>query len=138
MESVNVKIDDGIVERIVQAEIQAHVAAALGKYSDLIPGIVSAALSYQVNSEGERSRYDSDNKYTYLEAFVKKSIQEAAKEAFREHMAEIKPKLKAALRAELKKAARADQFAALITDQLATGITSNWRISTEIKLPGQD
>jgi len=138
MEAATIKIDQSIIDSVIRAEVQAAIAGALGKREDLIKDVVSGALAIKVDSDGRPDRGGYRDSKTYLEWFVNKAIQEAAKEAFTEYLEAMKPKLRAELVRQIKKQTSAEALAGVLLDGVTKSIESGWRISVTMKLNGDE
>ena len=85
---VSLKVDEQMVSKILEKQIQAAIVAQLGNQDKLIEKAVGVALSEKVSDNGTVSKYSSDNKYDFLEVLATKSVREAATEALKEWLAE--------------------------------------------------
>jgi len=132
-EMVSLKIDPEIVRNSLDKRIQAAIVSQLGNTDELIGGIVSLALKRKVDRDGNLGRYDSDNKYDFLEAMASKSIRQAAEEALREWLDANKAKVKNAVLKELQKPSRQRSIAKSFADAVENSLECSWRMSCDIK-----
>jgi len=129
---VDIKIDQSIIKPIMEKQIAAAIIQNLGKEAELIEKMVGIVLSQKVDSEGKPPRYPSDGKYDYLEFMVKKGIQDAAQEAFREWLKESTDKIKQAVVAELKKPARQRTMANAFVDAIEKSLKCSWNMTCNV------
>jgi len=134
---VSMKIDDGIVRSVLEKQIQAAIAANLGSQEGLIAKAVTIALRDKVSSNGTKSKYDSDNKFDYLEVISNRAIQAAAKEALCDWLANNSKKIRNAVLTEIKKPARQKSLAKAFADAVETSIKTNWRTDVSISFDTQ-
>ena len=131
-ENATVAIPNDVIIPIVQAKIQASIVEALGKHGDLIEKAVAAALGQKVDSTGKVDKYDSYNKFTFLEAQANIYMQEAAKEALKEYMVQAKESLKARVKKELEK--KSTLLASALVDGLARGVETAYGLTITVSL----
>lgn len=130
MSGVNIGISEDLVLPIIEQRINAAVVAALGKEQDLIENVVSAALSQKVSSSGRVSDYSGANRYTFLEAFCRNAIQEAARQAMQEWITENKPQLVAAMKKQIT--ASPSKLVKAFTDGIADSAKSAWAFQVNV------
>ena len=136
-EMVSLKIDPGMVSAVLEKKIQAAIVSQLGDQDKLIAQAVSVALSQKVSSDGKTSRYDSDNRYDFLEILAKNSIHEAAKGALKEWLEENSHKVKDAVLKELKKPSRQRSIAVAYADAIENSLTAKWNMNCNIEFKEQ-
>ena len=91
--SVNMQVDEKLVQEVVQQQITAAISAELMKVDKtIIDGIVNGVLKQAVDSGGKPTNYSSNT--NFLVWLVRKSIREAASAAVQEYVAEQKEVLK--------------------------------------------
>ena len=95
IDTVNVKISDGLIRPIVETKIRAAIVAEMSKDPQkLIDAIVTEALDYKVGTDGKLSRHSYDNKHRWLSVVLSNIIREEAKRALAELIEENKDKIK--------------------------------------------
>ena len=133
-EMVSLKVDEAMVSSILEKQIQAAIVQQLGNQDDLIAQAVKVALSQKVDYNGNHNtRYESDNRYDFLEILASNSIREAAKEALQEWLAENSGKVREAVLNELKTPSRQRSIAVAYADAIEHSITSRWNMSCNIE-----
>ena len=99
--SVNMQVDEKLVQEVVQQQITAAISAELMKVDkSIIDGIVNGVLKQAVDSDGKVTAYSSNT--TFLVWLVRKSIRDAASVAVQEYVAEQKEILKKSIVKTLK------------------------------------
>src|SRR3990167_123719 len=76
MSGLNISVDPNLVEPIVRAEIEAAIVAQLNNVPDLVPKLVQAAMADKVDERGNKGRYDSENKYLFIDVLCRNAIQD--------------------------------------------------------------
>ena len=129
---VSLKVDESMVSKILEKQIQAAIVAQLGKQEDLIEQAVKVALSKKVNHEGNVDSYSSYNTHDFLEVLASKSIREAATEALREWLNENKVKVRNAVLKELATPSRQRSIATAYADAIESSLKCNWNMTCNI------
>lgn len=130
---VSLKVDETMVSKILEKQIQAAIVAQLGNEEELIEKAVKVALSKKVSIDGTVSRYDSDNTHDFLEVLASKSIREAATEALREWLKTNQEKVKEAVLIELNKPNRQRSIATAYADAIENSLKCNWNMACNIQ-----
>lgn len=133
MSGLTVDIDQGLVEPIIRAHIEAAIVCQLEQDENLIPKLVQAALAHKVDHDGKRSKYSSDNKYLYIDMLCKKAIQSAARQAMKEYIGENTERLQVEVKKQLE--SHTGTLAKIFVDSLVGGLKSEWRFSVNVDLP---
>lgn len=129
---VSLKIDESMIKTILEKQIQAAIVAQLGTQEELIGQAVHVALSHKVSTDGNVSKYSSDNTHDFLEVLAAKSIREAATEALREWLKENQVKIKNAVLKELNTPKRQSSIAAAYADAIESSLKCSWNMSCNI------
>jgi uncharacterized protein with von Willebrand factor type A (vWA) domain len=130
---VSLKVDETMVSKILEKQIQAAIVAQLGKQDQLIERAVVVALSKKVNNEGNVDSYSSYNTHDFLEVLASKSIREAATEALKEWLAINREKVKEAVLKELEKPNRQRSIATAYADAIENSLKCNWNMTCNIQ-----
>ncbi len=130
---VSLKISEDMINGIVSKQIQQAIVKELGSAEEYMEALISAALHQKVSQSGEISRYNSENKYDYLDLLLKKKIQEAAKEALQEYIKENADKLKDALKKELEKTATKNELVKMFIEGASKAFEYSWRFDCNVK-----
>jgi hypothetical protein len=130
---VSLKIDETMVSKVLEKQIQAAIVAQLGNQEQLIERAVSVALSKKVNSDGKVDQYSSYNTHDFLEVLAAKSIREAATEALKEWIHENQVKIKNAVLKELNTPTRQRSIATSYANAIEESLKCNWNMTCNIQ-----
>lgn len=130
---VSLKVDETMVSKILEKQIQAAIVAQLGNQDQIITKAVQVALSQKVNSDGKIDSYSSYNTHDFLEVLASKSIREAATEALKEWLADNRERVKKAMLDELKKPTRQRSIAVAYADAIENSLKCNWNMTCNIQ-----
>ena len=130
---VSLKISEDMINGIVSKQIQQAIVKELGNAEEYMEALISAALHQKVSKSGEISRYDSENKYDYLDIMLKKKIQETAKVALQEYIKENADKLKDALKKELEKTATKNELVKMFVEGASKAFEYSWRFNCDVR-----
>lgn len=131
-EMVSLKVDQTMVESVLQKQIQAAIVSQLGNQEQLIGNLVNLAMTKKVDAKGNTDSRDYYNKYEFLEVLTTTSIQTAAKEALKEWLADNATLIKAAVLEELKKPDRQRSIATAYADAIEHSLKCSWGMSCNI------
>ena len=67
-----------MIKDVVSKQIQQAIVRELGNTQEYMEALVGNALHQKISKDGTVSRYDSDNKYDYLDVLLRKNIQESS------------------------------------------------------------
>lgn len=96
-----IELSKDLIEPIVRAQLQASITAALGRADQLVGAVVQSVMNTQVDSDGRKSSYRSDQ--TLIGWMADRAIKDAAMEAIKEWFADNREKLKVMLKKEIEK-----------------------------------
>lgn len=130
---VNLEIDKDLVREIMTKKIQSVIAASVGDPEEFISGVVRAALKQKVDDRGKVSRYDSDNKFDFLDILTANTVKAAAKELLDEWLTEKKEVLKQVLKKELDKKSTQNKMIKAFVETFEDSIRYNWNFKADIK-----
>lgn len=101
--NMNLEINEEVVKTIFQQSLNQAIIDSMGNKEEYMSALINSALQQKVDDRGQKSRYNSDNKYTFIDIQVKNAIKEASKEAIHEYIKENKDLLKATVKKEMEK-----------------------------------
>jgi hypothetical protein len=136
MSGMTVNVDKELVEPIVRAEIEAAIVCQLQNTENLIPNLVTAALSDKVDERGKKSQYRSSNKYLYIDILCRDAIKDASREAMKEYIEENTEKLALEVKKQIRKSEA--ELARIFVDGLVGSLKSSWNFKIDVRLPGDD
>ncbi len=129
---VSMKVDDDVVKAVIEKQIQAGIVMQLGNQEDLIAKAVTKALSVKSRSDGTFGRYESDNKFDFLEVLTTNAIRKAATEAMHEWVKVNSEKIKAAVLKELKKPTRQKSLAVAFANCVEDSLKCRWNMKCDV------
>ena len=101
MANPTLQIPSDVINPIIEANIQAAVAQALGPVSNRISEFVTTVLRMNVDSEGKPSSYG--NSKPWIDWAIGDALRRAAKAAIDEQVEKLKDQMKAHIATELTK-----------------------------------
>ena len=137
-EMVSLELNQDMVKSVLDKQIQAAIVSQLGSQDDLIAKAVSMALNNKVDRHGNKSRYDSDNKYDFLEQLANNQIQKAATDGVGEWLKDNSSKIKDAVLKEMKKPNRQRSMATSFANAIEESIQCSWNMQCNIHFTEKD
>lgn len=131
-EQATVNIPKDILEPIVRAQVTAWIIKAFGDPAELIASVVERALSQKVDETGKVSSYQSENKFTMIEALSRKMIHEIAKRMLQDYMETQRPKIEKALKATLSR--QHGKFGTAMIEGLTKAIDNKYRFECSLSI----
>ena len=128
-DQIDIKVSEDLVKGILESKVQAAITEALSKDQGIVESVVHAALSCKVNADGKRSTYDSENKFTYLDALCKKTIQAAAESAIKKWAEERQKSLEAEFLKQLQTKKTSSMIVKACVSGLVEATKSKWNFS---------
>ncbi|MBX8939236.1 MULTISPECIES: hypothetical protein [Enterococcus] len=101
--NMNLEINEEVIQTIFRETLNQSIVTAMGNKEEYMSALINSALTQKVDEEGNVSKYSYENKFSFLDAHVKKTIREAAKDAINEYLQENKEILKAVVKKEMEK-----------------------------------
>lgn len=133
---VNISVGKDMVLPIIEAKIQAAIVGALGDSNLIVEKMTQDFLAKKVNSEGFVTRYESDNKYTLVEAICRKALRTATEAAVLKAIEERKPEIEKAVANALKRSP--SRFAKALVGGLADSTKNAYRFRFNVSLEERD
>jgi len=131
MDTVDIKISEDLIKGIIETKVQTAIAEALSSERTVVEQVVSAALTCRVDQNCNRSKYDSDNKYTYIEALCKKLIRDAATQAVQQWAESKQAELEKEFLRQLQTKKTSSKVVAACVDGLSEATKNHWRFSVQ-------
>lgn len=130
--NVSVEISEDLVRPIIEAKIHAAIAREMAKdRDDLLEKLVQGAMVQKCNTHGQVSQYSYDNNTTFIEVITKQAIQNAAREAMREFMADNTTRIKELVKKEFSK--KQATLAKAMVDGMVENMKSDYRFTVDCK-----
>jgi len=130
---VNIQINKDLIIPIIQSKIKGAMVEALGEEKNLIETVVDHILNLKVDEDGKVSNYSSSNQYKWIDIVLKKSIEETAREVFKEYLDENRDKIKLEIHKQLRTRKGLAGFVNKLFDGVAEAVDSNWKFSAHFK-----
>lgn len=131
MSAPTFQIPQDVIQPIIQANITAAIAQALGGSANVLEKAISTILSTQVDGEGKPSSYSHHSHRSWLDWAVGDAIRKAARAAIEEQIATLQVALKEQMVAQLTK--KNSPLIKQIAEGLAAGAFSpeaiKWRLT---------
>jgi len=103
MNQPTLSIPKDIIEPIVQANITAAIAGAMGPSGEVMRAAIASILSTKVDSDGKPSSYSHSSHKTWIDWAIGNAIKDAARLAIEEQTESLKESIKQYIASELKK-----------------------------------
>lgn len=130
---LDLKVDQDYVAEAVKQSVLMGIAESLNGKNEIVSQIVSMTLKTKVDKYGKISSYSSDNKYTLLEYYVRKMIEEVTAEEMKNMVNEHREEIAKTIRAELQKKANYSKFVDRFIDNVATAVSNSWCPRIEVE-----
>jgi len=134
MSDINLSISKEVVTPIVEAQIKGAVLSALGGSTELIERVVNHILFQKVDKDGKTSSYSSDNKFTWIDMVLTKTIQQAAEEAIKVELVGAAKQIKDVLVRQLQSKKGSELAAKALLSALNGSFEKSWKSSIKIDL----
>ena len=131
MSAPTFQIPQDVIQPIIQANITAAIAQALGGSANVMEKAISTILSTRVDCEGKPSSYSHPSHRSWLDWAVGDAIRKAARAAIEEQIGTLQAALKEQMIAQLTK--KNSPLIKQIAEGLAAGAFSpeaiKWRLT---------
>ena len=124
---VSLNVDSQLIKSVVEKKIATEIVDSLGNADELIEKMVAVALSVKVDRDGTRSKYSSDNKYDFIEAFTSQVIRNTAMETMKTWVKENSEKVKQAIIKEMMKPNTSRMIAKAFAESAVDSLEISWR-----------
>lgn len=125
-----IELSKDLIEPIVRAQLQASIVSAMGRADLLVAQVVNTVMNSKVDSNGNRSNYNSD--IPLITWMAEKAIKEAAMEAIKEWFADNKDEMKKHLRTAIQKNAKGMAESFVLSMSKAAECTYNTRVEVVV------
>lgn len=133
METVDIKVSEGLIKPIIEEKIKLSILEGLGEKDKIIEEVVDKILQTKVDYQGNISKYSSDNKYSMIDSLIRKSIEDATKEAISDFIKEKTDKIKLELRRQLQSRKGIVEFVNAYVDGMVKSSSYNIKMNLEFK-----
>lgn len=129
---LDLNIDNDYLAEAVKQTVIMGIAESLNGKNEIVSQIVNSVLSTKVDKNGNISSYSSDNKYSLIDLYVRKTLKEIAIEEIKNICEERKPEIREIIRRELTKKASAQKFVDKFFDCMVTNLDSTWQTTINV------
>lgn len=130
---LNLNIDENYLANAVQQTVMMGIAESLNGKNEIVSQIVHSVLNTKVDDKGQISRYQSDNKYTILEFYVRNLITEEVKEEIKRICDDRRPQIREMIRAKLREECTAERFMDKFYDCMIDNLDSIWHTKVNVE-----
>lgn len=129
---LDLNIDQDYLAEAVRQTVIMGISESLNGKNEIVSQIVKMTLNTKVCDKGTISSYESDNRYTLLEYYVKKMIAEITSEEMKKIVDERRPEITKAIREELSKKVNYTKFVDVFISNISEAIDSSWCPKIEV------
>jgi len=133
-ENFNFPIPNEVLEPYIKEAVSASIVGALGDQGRLIEVAVQRAIALKVNSEGNVSRYSSDNKHHLIDVIAQKNIQKITKEVVNEMAEQMREPIGRAVKDQIL--SHHSEIAQTLVNGLIDSLKTTWNI--KVSITGRD
>lgn len=129
---LNLDIDKDYLQEAVKQTVLMGISESLNGKNEIVSQIVNSVLNVKVDKNGIISSWESDNKQTLLEFYVKNMLTELAKEEIKNMVEEKRAEIRQTIRKELLKKVNINKFADNFIDSVSKNLDSTWKTTINI------
>jgi hypothetical protein len=117
------------IDQLVKTSLEAEIIKAFKEAPEAIDALVSACLQGEVDEYGGKANYNSRERMPYLTWLARDTVRNIARDAVKQHLAEITPRIQEQVKAALATEAIVDAF----TREIIKATADEWRIDVQFK-----
>lgn len=117
------------IDQLVKTSLEAEIIKAFKEAPEAIDALVSACLRMEVDEYGGKADYNSRERMPYLTWLARDTVRNIARDAVKQHLAEIAPRIQEQVKAALATEAIVDAF----TREIIKATADEWRIDVQFK-----
>lgn len=129
---LDLNIDQDYLAEAVRQTVVMGISEALNGKNEIVSQIVKMVLNTKVDRTGKISSYQSDNKYSLLEFYVKEMLTDVAREEMMKMVNEHRDEIAILIRNELQKKVNYTKFVDRFIETTSNAISSTWCPKIEI------
>lgn len=129
---LDLNIDQDYLANAVQQTVLMGISESLNGKNQIVSQIVKMVLETKVDKTGKISSYSSDNRYTLLNYYVTKMVQEVAAEEMKKMVDEHREDITKAIRSELAKKVNYNKFVDAFINNVSSAVSDSWCPKIEI------
>ena len=100
---LDLNIDDNYLAECVRQTVIMGISESLNRKNEIVSTLVRAVLDTKCTEDGRISSYERENRYTIIEAYMRKTIKETAQEEIKRVIDEHTDEIREAIYEELSK-----------------------------------
>lgn len=127
---VKLQVSDDLIRNIVGQQVTAAMLTAMGGREEFMQKIVEAALTFKVDSNGNKSQYNDRNDTSWILFTVNKMIHEAARTALKAWVEQNQPAIQRAIHATMTKQSK--EMAIAFAAGISKAIESSWQFKVDV------
>jgi hypothetical protein len=118
MSDLNIQLNENLVKPIIEEKIKLAIIESFKGQYKLIENVIYTLMDTKVDSDGKRSSYSSDNRYSLLDILIRKELEKKAEELIKIITNECIPDLEKELRKILTTKKFADSLAGAVLNSV--------------------
>ena len=135
---LDLNIDQDYLAEAVKQTVMMGISESLNGKNEIVSQIVKMVLSTKVDKNGKISNYNSDNKYTLLEFYVRSAIEEITRDELQALVNERKPGITQAIRTELAKKVNYTKFVDSFFAGVESALDNTWVPKINVEFAKRD
>lgn len=129
---LNLNVSQEFIAQAIRNAVNLSIASVLDDKDKVLQEIVASALSTKVNEKGVVSNYSSDNKYNFIEFFVRNALLEETKEVLKEIVSERKEEIHKMIKKQIQNTKFTNKFCECFCDGIAEAVGNEYRTKVEL------
>lgn len=129
---LNLNVSQEFIAQAIRNAVNLSIASVLDDKDKVLQEIVASALSTKVNERGVVSNYSSENKYNFIEFFVRNALLEETKEVLKEIVSERKEEIHKMIKKQIQNTKFTNKFCECFCDGIAEAIGNEYRTKVEL------
>lgn len=129
---LNLNVSQEFIAQAIRNAVNLSIASALDDKDKVLQEIVASALSTKVNEKGIVSNYSSENKFNFIEFFVRKALLDETKEVLKEIVTERKEEIHRMIKKQIQTTKFTNKFCELFCDGITGAIGNEYRTRVEL------
>lgn len=129
---LNLNVSQEFIAQAIRNAVNLSIASVLDDKDKVLQEIVASALSTKVNEKGVVSNYSSENKYNFIEFFVRNALLEETKEVLKEIVSERKEEIHKMIKKQIQNTKFTNKFCECFCDGIAEAVGNEYRTKVEL------
>lgn len=129
---LNLNVSQEFIANTLKDAVNLALANALDSKNECLTKIIDAALSVKVNANGVISNYTSENKYSFIDYYVKNALMEETKCVLKEIMEERKEEIHNQLKKQIRTTKFTNEFCKHFCDSMNDVMSNMYRTNVSV------